>query len=209
MPRIAILVSGALCLFLSAAPLAAQTGPKDAHCPERDQLLDLAGRILTQRTDIKGFGSANFGTEAAYLILRYTNPTTEAGLRMLEQFAKTGRRPPRQIDDLALTFAISTAGVDQGFRMAGQDRLEGFANGNTDVWQAIIRADNGVTFFDLVYQVRSDDRLAKIFEQNYLGGNTLMSVFVGMDDAALVQISQLAEAAGEFRLAADLLASAS
>ncbi len=206
MNRIGLIVVGLIGLISLPQSAPAQSGAP-AECSQRTEILYLAEAIMNQRAQVKGFGSGNYGTEAAYLWLHYARPDVRAGIRMLNRIARQGRIAPRRIKDLTLAYAISSLGAAPGARAAKVNLNSGFAKGSPYVWRAIVLPDNGIRFFELLELVRADPELASEFNQRFVRGQGLAFALADLDDDAKLVIATRAEAAGEYMLAAYILAS--
>ena len=192
--------------FFATAPVFAQTSAPD-DCTFRPQILDLADRILAGRTELPGFSPASFGSEAAYLTLRYGEYSTSQGLRFLHNVDTEGRRPPRNLANLTTTYAISRLGAIAGLSLGGGDPLNRFLDARPSVVRAIILADSGQSYFDLLQQVNDDPELAARPTMGYFRNLQAARSIIDQSDDFKLAFAQLAESRGEAALAGSVLAS--
>lgn len=175
----------------------------NAVCTGTDQIVTLANEILKQRADLPRLGQANFGTEAAYLWLRYTKPAFEDGLAWLDDLSKSEGRPPRQIEDMMLAYAYANLSPDQALEALGlaQDAPLVGTQGNADA--ALIVADDGKTFFAMLEKALEDGSV----NHRYVIESITASRLYYLDDDKKQTIAMNAEATGNLLLASYILAS--
>lgn len=176
-------------------------------CTDQTVILDLAERILAQRGDLAGFAPPRFGTLAAYIWLHYRDPPVDEALVRLAGIGAGERRPPRGLEDMRAAYAVSRLGIDAGFQAVELDPVDAIARSSPVVWRAVVLADEGAGFFDLVEQVRADASRAATFDPVFADGMTVAAALADLDDEAKRRIAGQAEARGALSMAALLLVS--
>ncbi len=202
------ILSTLFALILSASTAFSQQNTGQT-CQFEPQILDLGERIITLRPNIHGFGSAEFGAESAYLMLRYRDMTLQDGVALFDRLHSDGARPPRYLNDLETAFSISRLDVQQVALRNATDPVELFLNGQFATTRAIILSDGGQTFFELVAQIKNDPALAESFKQSYRLGSSIPVTIRDQSDEFKLNFAHLAEINGEVVLAALVLANLS
>ncbi len=174
---------------------------------DRAALLELADRILAERTLAKGFSVQNFGTAAVYLKMRYSDLDLASGMSLLDHVEAGAKRAPRELDQVRLGFAISKQGVEKGLTANGQTAVEAFAEFSPVVVRQILLADAGESFFRLLAELRTDPERAKSFERQYYKGLVAHYWILDQSDDFKLRLARNAETAGELPFAAMVLGS--
>ncbi len=178
-----------------------------ATCMEKPVILDLAERILDQRAELTGFSSANYGTDAAYLWLQYADPPFDEGLARLRRIAAEGRRPPRQMDQLMLTYAYANLPPLEVTKVLGLPPYAVFSQFGIDSTAALLAHDDGKTYHALLSDAaQQPDAPEQIRNRIQLAIQTATSVY-GMSEDSKARIAAVAEANDNPMLAVLVLAS--
>ncbi|MCG6901880.1 MAG: hypothetical protein LJE68_04290, partial [Rhodobacter sp.] len=175
----------------------------------RDSIIMLADRILADRHMAEGFSGHSFGPLAAYLKLRVEDMGARAGLALLDSVGADERRPPRNLPELRLMFAIAKLGVDGGLSVTGDTPAASLAGHPFMVPRQVALADGGASFFRLLAAVRADPGLAEAFDKSYIQGQYVAALLLDQGDDFKLEFANHAEAAGELALAAFVLGSRS
>ena len=174
-------------------------------CDEAEQIVALSERVIDARGDIGGFGARRVGGMAATLIVNYGDPEEGAALALFERLRSEGRAYST-VDDLETAYLIAQHGVIAGLSHGGRDPVEAFAGAQYSARRAILLADAGESFFDLLAQVKARPDLWEAFERSWFHGNTLHVLVLDQPEDVRMEIAERAEAAGELAIAGTLLA---
>ncbi|MEZ5812048.1 MAG: caspase family protein [Rhizobiaceae bacterium] len=177
-----------------------------AACTHSDTILKFADYIIKNREAAGPFAKRRFGDIAAYLALRYANPSRAGGMELLRPLLDAN---VTGVDDLAVAYALSSGDVDTALRLADPDPLRAFAKIGVSGWRAIILKDGGRTFLDLIERSNKADPPDPHFSAVYNRGLTVAYRIVDQSDDFKTGFATLAEQQGELLLAASVLATGS
>ncbi|MEM8741202.1 MAG: hypothetical protein AAGE13_06860 [Pseudomonadota bacterium] len=183
-------------LFIAAvSPARAET------CAHRPLILQTAQAVLDARTDLGRFEQRRFGAEAVYLLIRY-GAFSDAEIEAMLGDLATAR--VHGAADLHLAWRVARFGAGELLAQAGTS----FRNwSNPHVLHALIGLDAGQTVLRLFAQARADpDAATTLLAMSPINGPGIAAITADFDDAARLRFARHAEAAGELRLAAHLLA---
>jgi hypothetical protein len=179
-------VLGAVVALVMAGTAAAQ------ECAERGLILSLADRVLAGRPDLGRFQQRNYGTEAVYLKLMYGGVEGEAALDLFEGLIAA---KVRGADDAMAAMVVADSGVAAGLATLDPDPAAALARGRLATARAVLLADP-TAYFALRAEGPPD-----------LGASQPVALLVAdQPDAVRARIAEAAEAAGDVRAAALLLA---
>jgi len=190
---------------LAAALVMAASGAVAQQCGEAERIVALSERVIDARGDMGRFRPGRVGGMAAVLMVNYGDLDDAEALALFERLRSEGR-PYTTVDDLETAYLINRRGVMAGLSHGGQDPVDGFAKANFSTRRAILLADNGESFFDLLAQVKARPDLWEEFERSWFHGNTIHALLLDQPDAVRREIAERAEAAGELAIAGTLLA---
>lgn len=184
-----------------------QSTPADDQpsCAFTDAILGLAQDTLDTRSQLNGFATRRFGTLEAYLILHYAGLSFEDGLALLQRVISQERRPPYTADQLLANYLVRHLGVEKGgLARLGEDPVKVFASlGPQGGERAILLADNGRSYFELIKQVRGRPDLAPDLDRSFASGKGGRPVvLLDASDEVKLSIARYAEAADELPMAA-------
>ncbi len=188
----------ALALLL-APPVQAQT----SSCTHADKIVEGAWVALSARPDIEGFRGARAGLDAAYLLLRYGESApgfTDSVFSALEQ----GRRPHPQREDLRLTYDIWRLGPEEALARH-PDPVAAVVAGWWSVKRAVILADGGVTFLQMMDEAAARDDLDPLFVTERIWAPTTAGYLTDQSDAFKSDLAARAQEAGYVIFAGFLL----
>lgn len=174
-------------------------------------ILDLAERIISEKGQAEGFSEHNFGTAAAYLILRYGHYDFENGLKLMVRANGDARVAPRGLDELRFALAISRLpNKEEGLYLVGKPANQTFSNYSPVVIRQVLLFDAGKSFFRLLSDMRADQpERARRFESSYRNGLNPPSLVLDQSDDFKLRLARNAESAGELAFAAMVLGSRS
>lgn len=190
----------ALALAFTAGPAGAQ-----GSCVYEDAIIVYADAILANRAEGGRFGARRYGARSVYLKILYQD-LREAEARAILASLRADR--VREAEEIEHTYLLTRHGV-AGLDMIGPDRARAFAGLSGFGWRALILADGGETFLDLVAQQKAAAEPDRMFPMRYNQGVGPAVWLIDQDDAFKTRFADLAEARGEPVLAAAVLATKS
>ncbi len=163
------------------------------RCESTGDIVTLARTILEDRDTLTRLARRQFGTEAAYMMLHYYGMDDSDATDLMAQLMT---EPIRDLDELNATMLMSRFGIDAGLQAIDPDPVRAFAMAGRSVRRALLLADNGQSYFDLLRRAIDTPAFDPRLPPQTVAGIDLIAYVSNQPDDVLLTIAQTAEAAG-------------
>jgi hypothetical protein len=180
----------ALLSVFSIGPLGALA---QGSCPEAPMIRSLAQTILEGRVDLPGLRARHIGAEAAYLEMHYGQLTDAEALALVSPFI--GQSMPGGTD-LAVALTVSVNGAEAGLALIDADPVRAFAMAGPSTRRAVLLADTGKTYFELLAMASARPELDGLLIPQSANALDLLGLVSDQPDDALRTLASAAEDAG-------------
>jgi hypothetical protein len=188
-----------LYIFATIFAILSSGATAELQC-DRQLLSEMASEIIFERQNLTGFGPAQYGGHAAYLMLR------SGRMNEIQLVNAIGEgRKPRGFDSLLMAHRIATLGP-RGVEQWGDDPRDILISADESVERAILLLDQGETYFDIVRQIQADPNYVETFNTRWMRGVGLYRLVIDQTEDILKQIAERAENDGYMEVAAPLYA---
>ena len=178
-----------------------------SSCGFEGHIQRMAFEIVDYRANLKGFSSRQFGSDAVYFLLHYSDPSIEEERALIGLLSSDGRMA-RGGSSLKAAHEISQLTTSVDFVLERSEILNQFIAGDKHVLRAVLLGDAGDSYFKILSKIRIDPALNAGLEGSISTHRRIVPrLLMDQSDAVRIGVAEQALLVNENVIAARIFAS--